>query len=317
MRPLAARALEQYDLEVVRVRGLPDATNGVFRLDTADGGRFAMRVGLGPPAGHTVTEMESEAAWLDSLHEHASVVLPEVVRTRDGRAVVEETVPGVPHPRPCVIFTWLDGPLLADRISHDAFVAYGAAMADLHRAALAFVPPDGFVAPSYDRVYPYDLPFIVFEEAGDELLPANRRALFAEGYEVVDEEFTALCGREPMRMLHGDMHGWNVKLNRGRIAVFDFEDMVWGWPIQDIGVALYYYWRRDDFDDLVTAFRSGYETVLPWPDRGGELWTVLIARTLLMANDVISQPEWLDAAPQVYEVGEERVRDMLQRRQRA
>ena len=79
---------------------------------------------------------------------------------------------------------------------------------------------------------------------------------------------------------------------------------------------MYYYWRRDDFDDLVQAFRTGYETVSPWPDRGGELWTVLIARTLLMANDVIIQPEWRSAAPEIYEVGERRVRDMLQRRSR-
>ena len=189
-------------------------------------------------------------------------------------------------------------------------------MADLHRAALAFTPPSGFVAPTYDSVYPYELPFVVFEEAGDDLLPARRRDVFAEGRDLVALEFAELIDREPMRMIHGDMHGWNVKLNRGRVAVFDFEDMVWGWPIQDIGVALYYYWRRDDFDELVAAFRTGYESVAPWPDRGGELWTVIIARTLLMANDVIVQPEWRGAAPGIYEVGEERIRDMLERRSR-
>jgi hypothetical protein len=32
-----------------------------------------------------------------------------------------------------------------------------------------------------------------------------------------------------------------------------------------------------------------------------------------MANDVISQPEWFDAAPEVYERGEQRIRDMLGR----
>ena len=54
-------------------------------------------------------------------------------------------------------------------------------------------------------------------------------------------------------------------------AVFDFEDMVCGWPVQDIGTALYYLWSRDDFYQMWDAFRTGYSTVVPWPDRGGEV----------------------------------------------
>lgn len=313
LRGVAEVALRSYDLDVVRMRAMTDATNGVFRLDTSDGRRFAMRTGLGPPAGHTVAEMESEAVFLDFLEGATPVIVPEVIRSRTGDAVVEASVADVPHARPCVVFSWLGGPLLADRISHQSFRAYGAAMAHLHTAALGFTAPGAFVAPSYDKVYPYDLPFVVFSDAGDTLLPPDRREVYEQGYEIVDTVFAGLRSKEPMRMIHGDMHGWNVKTNRGRIAVFDFEDMVWGWPIQDIGVALYYYWQRDDFDALVGAFQKGYESVAPWPDRGGELWTVLVARTLLMANDVIQQPEWIDAAPEIYERGEERIRDMIER----
>ena len=42
----------------------------------------------------------------------------------------------------------------------------------------------------------------------------------------------------------------------------------------------------------------------------------IMARTLLMANDVISQPEWMGVAPEIYERGERRIRDMLKRLQR-
>jgi hypothetical protein len=56
-----------------------------------------------------------------------------------------------------------------------------------------------------------------------------------------------------------------------------------------------------------------YETVAPWPDEGGDVATCIIARTLLMANDVIHQPEWRHAAPEIYERGERRIRDMLGR----
>ena len=64
LRRLAIQALDDYDLDVVRMRAMTDATNGVFRLDTADGGRFAMRVGMGPPAGHRPDEVDSELEFL-------------------------------------------------------------------------------------------------------------------------------------------------------------------------------------------------------------------------------------------------------------
>ncbi|MGI9665825.1 MAG: phosphotransferase enzyme family protein [Acidimicrobiia bacterium] len=313
LRAVAIRALEKYDLNVVRIRAMTDATNGIFRLDSSDGSRYAMRVGLGPPAGHTKGEMRSEAEWIASLIEQPNVQVPAVIAARDESQVVTAAAEGVPHERPCVVFSWLEGPLLADRIDQHNFELYGAAMADLHVAALSFAPSPEFTAPRYDKVYPYDLPFVVFSDAGDDLLPPKREAVFRQGYDIVDKTFSGLSTTGPMRMIHGDMHGWNVKINRGRIAVFDFEDMVWGWPIQDIGVAMYYYWRRDDFDSLVEAFRRGYETVAPWPGRDGDLWSVLIARSLLMANDVIQQPEWIDEAPTIYELGEKRITDMLRR----
>lgn len=71
-------------------------------------------------------------------------------------------------------------------------------------------------------------------------------------------------------------------------------------------------WERPDFDVKLEEFRSGYSTVSPWPDSGGEVVTCIIARTNLLANDVISQPDWLDVAAEVYERGERRIKSMLE-----
>ena len=310
---VAREALASYALDVVAMRGLTDATNGVFRLDTADGGRYAMRVGLGPPAGHTADEMRSEAAFLEAIRGEPGIVVPRPVPSRSGDVVVEASAPNVPHARACMVFTWLEGSLLADRLDAVTVGGLGEVMARLHRAASGFDPPTGFTAPRFDSVYPYDLPFIVFSDAGGVLLPPHRRTLYAEGLGHVERALADLAGREPMRVLHGDLHMWNAKVDHGRISVFDFEDIVWGWPVQDIATTLYYFWSADDFDVRWAEFRSGYERIAPWPDRGGEVATFIMARTLLMANDVISQPEWFDEAPAVYERGEHRIRDMLDR----
>ena len=313
MRAIAWKALERWPLDIVRMRAMADATNGVFRLDTREGERYAMRVSLGPPIGHTPDETRSEAEWLHDLAEYSAVPVPDPVPTIDGEYVVVESAEGVPNERPCSIYTWLDGPLLADRIGQESMEAYGTAMAHLHGQALGFRPSATFTADAFDTVYPYDDPFVLFESVGPDLLPAQRRAVFEEAYAVVDAAIRDLQRSGPMRMTHADLHIWNAKIHRGRVGVFDFEDMLWGWPVQDIGTALYYLWSRDDFDDLRSHFRSGYELVLPWPDPGGQVDAFIAGRTLVMANDVVIVPEWSHEAPAIFERGEKRITDMLRR----
>mgnify|MGYP001412571599 CR=1 FL=1 len=46
LRPLALAALRQYDLDVVRLRLITNNFNGIFRLDTAAGQKYILRVAL-------------------------------------------------------------------------------------------------------------------------------------------------------------------------------------------------------------------------------------------------------------------------------
>ena len=316
LRRLALTALDAYDIVPARLRALPDATNAVFRVDTDDGGRFLLRVGLGPPLGHSEQAMRSELEFVDFLSSTPTVTVPEVVRTRSGDVAVTVEGEGVPGRRQSCVFSWIEGPLLYDRIDRVSLAPYGAAMATLHRESLSFVPSASFSVPIYDRPYPYDPPFTLFSDAPTDLLPPARRAIFEETERVTSRVIEALYDEEPPRVIHGDFHAWNVKQHRDTVSVFDFEDLVWGWPVQDIGVALYYLWSREDFDGRWREFREGYETMAPWPDRGGEVAAFIAGRTLVIANDVISQPEWMVEAPGVYERGEHRIVAMLDRIER-
>jgi len=312
MRGVAEVALQHYPFDVVRIRGLADATNGIFRLDTPDGTRYAMRVSIGPPIGHSVEETRSEMEWLHAIAEGSDVVVPEPVATADGEFVVVASAPNVPHERTCSVVSWLEGPLLADGLNGPSMRSYGAAMAKLHAHAATFKPSPTFTADTFDTVYPYDAPFELFDVDHD-LLPPGRRALFQRAYERVAEAIRRLQDVEAPRITHADMHMWNVKVNRGKVAVFDFEDMLWGWPVQDIATALYYLWTQPDFDDQCAWFRSGYETISPWPDAGGDVETFIAGRTLVMANDVVIQPEFAHSAPEIFERGERRIADMFER----
>lgn len=297
----------------MRIRGLTDSTNGVFRLDSADGERYAMRVSLGPPIAHTPSEVRSELEWVSAIHESGAVRVPLPVATRSGESFTVSGHRDVPFESICVVFTWLEGPLVAERLSESTLRAFGRVSALLHDQAEHYTPPDWFDAPTFDRVYPYDVPFVVFDDAHRHLLARDRLGVFGEGFQVVEEAIARLKSKEPPRLTHSDLHAWNAKVNRGVVSVFDFEDLLWAWPVQDIATTLYYFWSRDDFDRLRAWFRDGYEEVREWPDTDHLVDTFIIGRSFVMANDVVTQPEWADEVGPIYERAEHRIRDMLRR----
>jgi len=250
--------------------------------------------------------------WLADLAGRPEITVPSPIKNSSGSLVSSHSFPGIPEARTCCVFSWLEGPLLAERLSEDTMRAYGAAMARLHTASLDFAPSPTFVAPRYTSVYPFDAPFNLLKQAGPDILPPRRRTVYSEAIERIEDWFAALPDTGPIRMIHGDLHGWNAKILRGRVSIFDFEDQMWGWPVQDIGTAFYYLWGSDDFDRRCWWFREGYEGVAEWPDpKGREVPLMLVARSLLLGNDVLNQPEWMSEAPGVFERGERRISEMM------
>ena len=312
LRALALDALNAYDLEVARLRFLGRHSNTLFDLRTIDDGRYIVRVGIGGPVGHPATQVRSEVAWLEALARDTSIVVPTPVRNRVGSPVTPVSASGVPDERNVVVFGWLDGRIAHRSVGPTAMRAIGAVAARLHDHAASWTPPPGFAALPYDRVFPYDESIVLFEGSHGGLMPPRRTAVFREAESRALSVIRRLETLEPMRVIHGDLHRWNVKIRGGVGAPFDFEDLLWGWPVQDIAVSLYYQWSDPSFREAGRAFRSGYETVAPWPEREpGDVDTLIAARTLVVANSVLLQPEWRHAAEEVFERGERRIRDLL------
>lgn len=314
LRGAVDTALAHYDLDVVHVRLITNDTNGIFRVDTSDGARYAVRVGLGGGIGHSTGEVLAETEWLAALAAETDLPVPVPVTTRDGAPFVTVEVPRVPDPRNVVVFSWLDGRPLGARLTTRSMWELGALSARLHAHGAAHRPSSPDALPRYDRINPFVEPFVLFE-AEHPLVPPTRRAVFAAAAEVVEDEIGALRrSDEPMRVLHGDLHPWNVMANRRGLAPFDFEDLMWGWPVQDVATSLYYL-QGPDFDTRLTTFREGYETVATWPERReGQIATFVIGRALVLANDLLITPEWRAEAALYLERYETRFRAFLAER---
>ena len=204
--------------------------------------------------------------------------------------------------------------MLDRALSRANLAAYGELAARLHEHARTFEPSPAFDIVRYDRVFPFDEPVVLFDEARSAFASGAQREVFAAGAELVQRAIDALRRREPMRVIHGDLHRWNVLIDGGRAAAFDFEDLSWGWPVQDIAIALYYLDDEPDYPSMREAFRAGYERVRPWPDRTDREIDVFVAgRALVLANDVelLEEPEYRAEGPRWMERFERRVRRIL------
>lgn len=293
LRQMALIALERYDLDVKRIRLVTNDFNGIFRVDVADGRKYILRVCIPGDGGHSLEEIRSEMMWLAALRRDTELGVPEPLTTREGALVTTVEASGVPEARYCVVFGWMPGPDIASKLSPENLAKMGSLAAQLHAHAESFTPPPGFWVRMKDKAFPYGEPVVLFDEQHLQLFPPARSSIYRRVVERVEGAVASLyaTGVRPI-VIHNDLHQWNVKVYRGRLYALDFEDLMWGHPVQDVAVTLYYLQGHDDYPALRDAFQRGYTSFSPWPERyPGEIDTFIAGRGLTLANFVVQDPD--------------------------
>lgn len=139
LRRLAQAALDQYDgFDEAKLMLLSTTEHALFRVDVpsasrTDGQGFVLRIYH--PDAYDAASVAVELAWLAALCRETELVVPEPVPARDGALRVVAAVAGVPEPRACVLFRWVDGRRLKARLSARALERVGRFVAKLHRHA--------------------------------------------------------------------------------------------------------------------------------------------------------------------------------------
>jgi len=322
LRRLAFNALEHWDVPVSRLRLLSNWTNGIFRVDTADGRKLVLRI-CDPTCCHGEDEIAAEVAWLSALDRDTDLGIAAPLRTRTGELTVLTEVEGVPESRYCMLQSWVPGVDLAERLTAATYARLGVAMANLHIHAGTFRLPQGVRIRSMDRVFPWSAPgfehferIVIFDPETSHLFPGGRLGLFYNAIDRAQMEIDRIFRSDTSpRIIHQDLHPWNVKICRGRLYILDFEDLIMGYPVQDIATALFYVrFGREDSRTLIDAFREGYEELLPWPEEGpGQIDILIASRSLLLVNFLLSQenPEAKRSVPEYIERTEKRLRELI------
>ena len=113
LKGLALKALEQYPIVSTKVSPLVHLFNSTFRVDTGDG-RYVVRINR--PHDRSQAEIRSEMTWLAAIRQQTALVVPDPLTNRAGELVTRVEMPGVPEARDCVVFRWVDGPILSQEI---------------------------------------------------------------------------------------------------------------------------------------------------------------------------------------------------------
>ncbi len=112
----------------------------------------------------------------------------------------------------------------------------------------------------------------------------RRRAIARAGElatTVIEESWS---GGDP-QIVHGDLHEWNVHLSGSNLHAFDFEDVMWALPAQDVAISLYHTRSSDQRTSILESFKRGYESVLPWPiEDESQLDGFQAARQVMLMN---------------------------------
>jgi Ser/Thr protein kinase RdoA (MazF antagonist) len=279
LRPTATAALRRFPVEPVRVRVINHGYNTTYRVDTADGRRFALRLNINSRRDPAV--IAAEVAWTTALAADTGVWVPTATPTRDGEPVAVLDCAALGRPVAAVLFSWLPGRDLWGRADAAQVRAVGAAMAMLHEHGRDWQPP----APTrLDRLDDPMLGQFTPDYRDDPRIDTAAGAVLDEVYRRCQQTLDALFEQGPVQPIHADLHLGNVKGYRGRVSVFDFDDCGLGVTVQDLAISAYYL-RLVGLDQQLL---EGYATIAAPPSCPEPDFEALVAgRNLAMLTHAL------------------------------
>lgn len=294
LRKLALNALAHYKLDIKKVQLLEVATNTLFKVTCHNGTHYALRVCT--PDEHSNHDAEVEIAWLNVLNQQTDLPVPVPIANKAGNFLTFASSEGVPEERRCVLFEWVAGRPIDENLTPEIYQKLGATMAQMHDFAATFFHqpnawPKAMRPMRWDTVFYYpDEPVIIHADEYAHLFPQTRRDLITQAITCVEPVLKNLyASPNDAIIIHGDLHMWNVHHAKGQLHLLDFEDLMWGYPIQDVAITLWYGREREDYAELRKAFKTGYSSVRAWPAPDEEtaekqVEALAIARTIMFIN---------------------------------
>lgn len=316
LKRLAAEALTHYDLPSPRLIPLQHWHNTTFRVETATGEKYILRIYR--PGYQEVASIRSELYWLTAIRRDTDLVVPEPVPTREGAWMTAAQTPGVPEARHVAVFQWVEGRFRKRQIGASTLRCVGEFLASLHNYSAQFVPPDGFTRRRWD------CEGLLGTSLGIDI-PKSRAALTPEDRSLLDtaadrtRSIMRSLGEGPdvFGLIHADFMRSNYLFHHGRVHAIDFDDCGWGYYLYDVAVTLSNLRFQPAYSQLHTAFLQGYGALRPLPANHDILIDAMMAaRQMAMvfwAAGHLDEPMFRERGPQMIAAQVSSLRGLLNR----
>ncbi len=249
----------------------------------------------------SIDAVRSELLWLMALREDGLPV-PEPVPNDEPRLVTVAAHPGVPEPRLCVLFRWVEGRFLYRGLTPAHLAEAGELMARLHGHAARWKRPPEFTRHRVDNLDAMQ------RGHNDGFDPAAARrvaesaasALTAEAGRVVAAAISRIWatlqslgeGTEVFGLIHADLHHRNVLFSKEGAGAIDFDDCGYGHWLYDLAVPLKVLQEHPAYAGLRQGLLGGYRRHRPLPpDQEAHLESFIALRTVQDILGVIQERE--------------------------
>lgn len=241
-----------------RVTLLCHSENATYRIDTAGGQRYALR--LHKLGYHQKTEIENELIWLNAL-QASGIQVPRPIAGLDGHPVQQAQVRDGEKLN-LVLFKWVDGAEPTADVDLSAFMRLGAITARLHRHSQEWQRPADF------RRIVWDHRSMVGPQGHwgnwrDAVhLDSSAHGLIEDVLQRVNGELLSY-GQDEKRygLIHADLRLANLLVDHEQTHVIDFDDCGFGWYMHDLAAALSFYEHHERLNDWVEHWLAGYAAV--------------------------------------------------------
>ena len=275
MTALAEAALNHWDLAGSELALIKYRENAVFKVLTAEGERYALRIHR--HAYHSNPELLSELQWIAAL-DAAGIDVPAVIPTSSGELFALVGVENVPEIRQVDVFAWVDGDQLG---SVEAGLGNAGSVAETYRtigqlAARLHNHGDHWTPPAQFTRHAWDVTGLVGEQPfwgrfwELDSLSSDERALLLRARERVAADLSAYAANPENAslygMIHADFVAENLMVDGSTVRLIDFDDAGYGWHLFELATALYFEMEEEHYAEASAALVAGYREHRPLSD---------------------------------------------------
>ena len=248
-------ALAFYGLESTDTKLLQNYDNFVYRVKVER--VYSLKI-YSPAISYQ--RLISTVEWLAALRRDTDLLVPKPIPNNQGNLISQL------EDRYCVLFEWLDGEPVSRSMSPEVARRIGEIMAKLHLHAANYCP-NNYHGDRFDYNYFFGTASW-WQTKAKERLQDNYASLIP-AIEIAKSLVSSIGeSSEQFGMIHSDLHFSNVIRNKEQYAVIDFGECGMGYYSMDIAVTESEFEDYDSADELIAAFRVGYQNCYNcFPDR--------------------------------------------------